>query len=108
MLYHYHSYPVHCAVLGGELSLLRWLIDSHHCPVYHRDKYTKADSKQSRIGQEAILSSRGKSVLSLAFETQYLDIQRYLIVEKKMNIYHYTNLRVALNNLAACLHKLPE
>ena len=41
-------------------------------------------------------------------ETQKLDFQRYLIVERNVNIFQYTNLRVALRNLEMCLQMLPQ
>lgn len=103
-----YSYPVHCAVLGGQLGLLKWLVETHCCPINHCNEYTKSDTKQSKIGKEAIVTSKGLSVLGLAMESHQLDIQRYLIVERKMNFFHYTNLRLALKNLAICLEKLPK
>ena len=26
-------FPVHCAVLGGSLPLVQWLVDQHLCPI---------------------------------------------------------------------------
>ncbi len=102
------SYPVHCAILGGNLSTLKWLVDQHCCPITSRTNKTHGDNKNNEIGNEPILTSKGSSVLALAMETHLLDIQRYLIVDKKINIFEYTNLRVALKNLAFSLHHLPE
>jgi hypothetical protein len=73
-----------------------------------KKKRTGNKKKYDNIGNEVVITSEGKSVLSLAMERQLLDVQRYLIVEKKMNIFEYTNLRVALRNLSSCLHQLPE
>mmetsp|Transcript_16837 Transcript_16837/g.21295 ORF Transcript_16837/g.21295 Transcript_16837/m.21295 type:complete len:446 (+) Transcript_16837:3-1340(+) len=101
-------YPVHCAILGGNLSTLKWLVDQHCCPITSSKKYRKEDTKHNEIGNEPILTSKGSSVLSLAMETHLLDFQKYLIVDKKVNIFEYTNLRVALRNLAFSLHHLPE
>lgn len=70
--------------------------------------YSKRSSNNSRIGNEAIVTSKGRSVLNLAMETQKLDFQRYLIVERNVNIFQYTNLRVALRNLEMCLQMLPQ
>lgn len=32
-LVHYLRFPVHCAVMGGSIDLVRWLVDTHLCPV---------------------------------------------------------------------------
>ena len=88
--------------------ILKWLVDTHCCPIHHYNKYCKNDKRQNRVGKEAIVTSKGHSVLTLAIDTESLNIQRYLIVDKKVNIFHYRNIRKALQNLANCLHNMPE
>ena len=88
--------------------MLKWLVDTHCCPINHYNKYSKGAKKRNRIGKEAIVTSKGHSVLTLAMDTESLSIQRYLIVEKKVNIFDYSNPRKALQNLANCLLQLPE
>mmetsp|Transcript_23036 Transcript_23036/g.28255 ORF Transcript_23036/g.28255 Transcript_23036/m.28255 type:complete len:263 (-) Transcript_23036:847-1635(-) len=105
---HETYYPVHCAVVGGKLPLLKWMVESHCCPINPRKRHSKHDTRYSSIGNEAIVTSKGRSVLEVAMETNLTHILRYLVVEKKMNIMLYRNLDVALRNLAFCLKQLPE
>mmetsp|Transcript_14867 Transcript_14867/g.16964 ORF Transcript_14867/g.16964 Transcript_14867/m.16964 type:complete len:86 (+) Transcript_14867:1085-1342(+) len=84
------------------------MVESHCCPINPRKRHSKHDTRYSSIGNEAIVTSKGRSVLEVAMETNLTHILRYLVVEKKMNIMLYRNLDVALRNLAFCLKQLPE
>jgi hypothetical protein len=62
----------------------------------------------SIIGNEQIVTSRGKSVLDLAMESAELGILHFLIIEKGVNIMQYKNLMVALRTLKATIQHLPD
>mmetsp|Transcript_12601 Transcript_12601/g.29247 ORF Transcript_12601/g.29247 Transcript_12601/m.29247 type:complete len:318 (-) Transcript_12601:1495-2448(-) len=77
-----HSYPVHCAVLGGSLSLLKWLVDEHCCPL--RSIRISGKTRDSSGSFTPILTSRGRSLLGIAMEKENVEIIQYLVVEKGM------------------------
>lgn len=106
-----HYYPVHCAILGGNLSSFKWLIESLKCPINskrRRSPNLMMITKKGIYGGEQVLTSLGKSVLDLAMETQELGVLHYLIIEKGENIKEYKNLDVALRTLETSLRHLPE
>lgn len=76
------SYPVHCAVLGGSLELLQWLVDTHCCPL--RSIRISGKTRQSSGSFTPILTSRGRSLLGIAMEKEKIDLVRYLVVDKGM------------------------
>ena len=100
-------YPVHCAVLGGHLAMFKWLVNSLCCPIQSRCRMP-LHQIGSIIGNEQIVTSRGKSVLDLAMESAELGILHFLIIEKGVNIMQYKNLMVALRTLKATIQHLPD
>jgi hypothetical protein len=67
-------FPVHCAVLGGNLSLLQWLVESQGCPL----------SMQRDIGLHrklnSVQTSASRTLLDLAMSGRVrVDILQYLI-----------------------------
>mmetsp|Transcript_2498 Transcript_2498/g.4673 ORF Transcript_2498/g.4673 Transcript_2498/m.4673 type:complete len:416 (+) Transcript_2498:112-1359(+) len=107
---HYY-YPVHCAVLGGNLSMLKWLVESLYCPI------TAAKQSPPKLLQpknmnivldQHVLSSQGKTVLDLAMEAQELGILYYLIFERGISVMQCRNLPVALRAFEAALRHLPD
>lgn len=77
-----YSYPVHCAVLGRSLTLLKWLVDEHCCPL--RSIRVSGKTRDSSGSFTPILTSRGRSLLGIAMEQENIDTIRYLVVEKGM------------------------
>lgn len=100
-------YPVHCAVLGGNLAMFKWLVNILCCPINSRRRIPLLNSG-SVIGVDPIITSRGKSVFDLAMESSELGILHFLIVEKGVNVMQYKNLMIALRTLKATIHHLPE
>jgi hypothetical protein len=87
-------YPVHCAVLGNNCDLLRFLVDEQCCPI----KSVRVNASSSSSGSSGkgnggrnqtthtpIVTSRGRSLLGMAMEQNNMEIVRYLIVEKGVN-----------------------
>lgn len=52
-------FPIHCAVMGGSLELVRWLVDVQHCPISVR-----IDPKAG--GVRSVQTSAGRTLLDLA------------------------------------------
>lgn len=77
-------FPVHCAVIGGNLDILSWLVDTHGCPL-RLERSTAAQQAQQHYNY--VMTSNGRSVLDLALAGKHkIDILRYLVVEKNMRV----------------------
>lgn len=98
---------MHCAVLGGSLSLLKWLVEDHYCPL--RATSVGGRRRDSGNSYTPILTSRGRSVLGIAMENESLEIVRYLVVEKGMALAEVKNLSLetTITTLQAALHLIP-
>lgn len=98
-------YPVHCAVLGGSLDLLRWLVDDHCCPI--------KSLRVSGSGQGSftpIVTSKGRSLLGIAMEYRNIEIVRYLVVRKGISLAGEQDItfEMLLRNLDRVLRLLPD
>jgi len=69
------EYPVHCAAEGGNLDLLRWLVNEFGCPLY-----------ETADGASPLLTHRGDSVLGVASRHRRVTIMRWLVQEKGCKI----------------------
>ena len=100
-------YPVHCAVLGGNLSIFKWLVESRCCHIHSKRRMPPL-KVGSVLDFEPVVTSKGKSVLDLSMESSELGILHFLIIEKGVNVMQYRNLAVALRTLKNIIHHLPE
>eukprot|EP00536_Pseudo-nitzschia_multiseries_P000365 jgi/Psemu1/282276/fgenesh1_pg.5_\ len=75
-------FPIHCAVEGRSLSLLRWLIDDNCCPLHVDNGAKRIKNDTSRF--TPILTSKSRGLLHIALSNNSIDIMRYLVVEKGM------------------------
>lgn len=102
-------YPVHCAVIGGNLELLKWLVDEHCCPLR---SIRISDGKVHGAGGSytPILTSKGRSLLGIALGNRNIGIVRYLVVEKRMLLSAEKGLDITtlVQNLDLVLRVLPE
>lgn len=100
-------YPIHCAVEGGNIDIVRWLMEDHFCPV----KVVRAGSgKRPKKGGSPdfpILTSKNRSVLGIAMESLHVQILRYLVVDNNVSIYESKDLKASLRALEAVLLALP-
>ena len=99
-------YPVHCAVEGGNIDIVRWLVDGHFCPI----KKVQAGTKKARRGapESLITTSRNRHVLSIAIQRLQVDMIRYLVVDCGVSIHESTDLESSLRALEAALMRLPR
>jgi len=102
-------YPVHCAVLGGSLELLKWLIEEHCCPL--RSIRVSSGRQRDAAGTYTpILTSKGRSLLGIALENRNIDIVHYLVVKKRMMITAEKGIsnEILTQNLDLVLRVLPD
>mmetsp|Transcript_20809 Transcript_20809/g.51598 ORF Transcript_20809/g.51598 Transcript_20809/m.51598 type:complete len:749 (-) Transcript_20809:211-2457(-) len=102
-------YPIHCAVEGGNLSIVRWLMEDHFCPV--KVIRTGGGSKKSKKGGDQdypILTSKSRSVLTIAMDNVHVHVLRYLVVDNGFSIYESKDLKGSLRALEAVLAALPS
>ncbi|VEU44554.1 unnamed protein product [Pseudo-nitzschia multistriata] len=96
-------YPVHCAVEGGSLPLLKWLVDENQCELW------SISTSDDTNNLTPILTSDSRSLLSIALAKNSIDIIRYLVVEKGMRLSDEKDLPVdrLLQTLDSVLAILP-
>ena len=71
-------YPVHCAVLGGNIRCLKFLVDIHCCPI----KSVRVSSNGNSGKFTPIVTSKGRSLLGIAMEKENIEMIRYLVLQK--------------------------
>jgi hypothetical protein len=102
-------YPVHCAVLGGSLKLLKWLIEEHCCPL-RSIRISSGRQRDAAGTYTPILTSKGRSLLGIALENRNIDIVHYLVVKKRMMITAEKGIsnEILTQNLDLALRVLPD
>ena len=101
-------HPIHCAVAGGNLDIVRWLVDEHFCPIKVVRTASGNKAKRGGSADQPILTSKGRSVLSIALTSLHVDIIRYLVVDCGVSIYELKDLKGSLRALEAVLLALPD
>lgn len=103
------SVCVQCAVLGGNVKLLKWLVDEHCCPL-RSIRISNGKQKDAAGSYTPILTSKGRSLLGIALGNRNIAIVRYLVVEKRMLLSAEKGLSVEtlMQNLDLVLRVLPE
>jgi hypothetical protein len=97
-------HPIHCAVEGGNLNIVRWLLEERFCPI---KKVSSGNGKKRRGIDIPILTSKGRSVLIIAMNNLKIDILRYLVVEKNVSVFECKDLSLSLRALEAALVSVP-
>jgi len=95
-------YPIHCAIVGNNLNLIKWLVDVKFVPLH------KSSKKPGRKGQRdgTLTTSKGKTILELAIIRNNIDVVRYLVCDKNISILSYKNLSSALITLEKALMRI--
>lgn len=101
-------YPVHCAVIGGNLDLLQWLVDEHCCPI--KSVRVSGKTRNGSATYTPIVTSKGRSLLGIAMEHANVPVIRYLVVKKGISLAGEKDITPAMliTNLEAVLRLLPE
>lgn len=101
-------YPIHCAVEGGNVNIVRWLMDDHFCPIKLIRTGSGKRMKRGMAGNDVpILTSKGRSVLTIAMGGLKIDILRYLVIDCDVSVYEAKDLKSSLRALEAALQALP-
>lgn len=89
-------FPVHCCTLGGNLELLKWLVDKQLCPIS-----VKRDSKTGKM--LSVKTSNNRTLLDLAMTGKpKLDILMYLVA-KGLSMYDLADSSLTTRTLEALL-----
>jgi hypothetical protein len=84
-------------------------MDDHFTPFkVVRKSNTKLKKKRDSPKDTPILTSKGRSVLSIAMSGLNVDILRYLVVDKEVSVYDMKDLKTSLHALEAVLLALPR
>ena len=92
-------FPIHCAAQGGNLVLVRWLIDVHYCPI----KMLRTGNKNKGTTDELLATSKGRNILDFVMAGKHVDMLRYLVREKGVSVHEIKDLKTSLNALEAIL-----
>lgn len=97
-----------CAALGGNLELLKWLVDDNCCPI--KSVRVSGRSRDSSNSFTEISTSKGRSLLGIALENRNVGIVRYLVVEKGIQLSGEKDITMdtLCRNLDLVLRLLPE
>lgn len=99
-------YPIHCAVEGGNTNVVSWLMDDHFCPIKLIRTGSGKRAKRGMTGDVPILTSKGRSVMTIAMGSLNIDILRYLVIERDVSVYEARDLKTSLRALEAALQAL--
>jgi FYVE zinc finger len=94
-------FPVHCAVLGGNIELLKFLVDELCCPI--KTFHIASNARNSKSVVTPIVTSKGRSLLGIAMNHEKLDIVRYLVTEKGVSL--TSEKDVTTDMLCRCFEK---
>ncbi|KAL3907582.1 MAG: hypothetical protein SGILL_008814, partial [Bacillariaceae sp.] len=90
-----------------NIDIVRWLMEDHFCPVKVIRTGSGKKPKKGGSPDFPILSSKNRSVLSIAMESLHVEILRYLVVDNNVSIYESKDLKASLRALEAVLLALP-
>lgn len=101
-------YPVHCAVLGGNLNVLKFLVDENCCPI--KSVRVAGIGNDSGNKYTPIVTSKGRSLLGIALENENIAVLRYLVVDKGVLLASERDVTLELlsRNLEKLLHCFSE
>jgi hypothetical protein len=85
-----HEYPVHCVAKGGNLELMKWLLEDQYCKL--------VDDKDVPLKTAA-----GLTVLAVAAKHGHVELMKYLIHRHKRSVSEITDVNVAIRALHVCL-----
>lgn len=91
-------FPIHCAVMGGNLDIVKWLVDAHGCPLSVKSK-TKTGMAQS------IQTSKSRTLMDLVMTGRpKIDILEFL-VSKNMSVMDTNDPTLASKTLQTLMSK---
>eukprot|EP00980_Cylindrotheca_fusiformis_P009416 scaffold2058_cov115-Cylindrotheca_fusiformis.AAC.9 len=97
-------YPIHMAIIGGNIHSVRWLVSEHFCPL-QVDVRTKGKMKAV-----ALETSKGRSPVRLAITQKNEDILKFLISEQGLSLFQEdlkNEFKWVLAHLTNTLYRVP-
>ena len=79
--------------MGGNLSLLKWLIESEHCPIFSK----------SGADKSPLTTSSGMTVFAIAAKKGFIDVMRYLAREKGCAVTEISDVDILQRGLHVAL-----
>ncbi|CAJ1949943.1 unnamed protein product [Cylindrotheca closterium] len=94
-------YPIQMAIRGGNLSLVKWLMFEHYCPLY------ESNSKGDR---GLLKTSKGRTVVDLALEQSKPEILKFLVTNQGVSLTQEAKkeTRDSLKHLTCLVQLIPE
>lgn len=89
-IYKSEEYPIHTAVEGGNIHLVRWLVEERKCSL-------------RGLGGVPLATSEGLSALALAAYYGHADIMRYLVQSQSCAVTEITDMAILHRGLHAAL-----
>ena len=91
----YYRFPLHCAVLGGNLQLVTWLVEVHACPLS-----VKRDKSGMKL---SIQTSKSRTLIDLAMTGKpKFEVLSYLI-KKNLSVFDVSDKSLATKTLEVLL-----
>lgn len=99
---------IKCAALGGNLNILKWLVDDNCCPI--KSVRVSGRCRDASNSFTEISTSKGRSLLGIALENHNVGIVRYLVVDKGIQLTGEKDITMdtLCQNLDLVLRLLPE
>eukprot|EP00980_Cylindrotheca_fusiformis_P005177 scaffold1106_cov126-Cylindrotheca_fusiformis.AAC.3 len=102
-------YPIHMAVMGGNVALVQWLISDRFVPTKRTTPAATSNSK--RFSDNLVLrTSKGRSLLRLALGLEHSDILKFLVSNQKLDLLEEDlrmDYRKVLRHLTVLLETVP-
>lgn len=101
--------PVHCAIKGRNEKLVRWLVETHSCPLQMVTTSKSTKTKENEKYLPSLKTSKGRSILDLAMESQHCGILRFLVKERNLSVFEVKDLNIVLGAVDALIkEELPS
>lgn len=94
-------YPIQLAVRGGNLSVVKWLMFEHYCPLY--------ESNKGKV-RTLLKTSKGRTVIDLALEQPKPEILKFLVTNQGVSLMDGAKKenRDSLKHLMRLVQLIPE
>jgi len=94
--------PIHMAIRGDNLSLVKWLMFEHYCPLYQSNTTGKERS--------LLKTSKGRTVIDMALEQSKPEILKFLVTNQGLSLMEGAKKenRDSLNHLMCLIQLIPE
>ena len=103
------SYPIHAAIIGGNLRLVKWFLSNRQCPLVRPTSQSPSEPEAAVSSSlQPLLTSKGRSPVQLALP--HLDILHYFVKHLNLNLLHdldVSDQKIVLVHFTQLLRKAP-